>query len=115
MAHSSLIFTPVENIDTWEPQKDKTGVLLGVLNNAHHKCCTFDLTLNDIDSMMRSAPLEFSLTPPKWCSIVDLEISKKAERINMDKMRLIQVMHPPYQINNKNVHRGNARSAGSEI
>mmetsp|Transcript_17209 Transcript_17209/g.18906 ORF Transcript_17209/g.18906 Transcript_17209/m.18906 type:complete len:236 (-) Transcript_17209:511-1218(-) len=40
-----------------------------------------------------------------WCSIVDLEILKKAGRINVDKMQLIQLMHPEYQINNKNVGR----------
>ena len=55
--------------------------------------------------MMRSAPLECSFTPPGWCSIVDLEILKKTGRININEIRLIQLMYPKYQINNKNVGR----------
>ena len=55
--------------------------------------------------MIRSAPLEFSFTPPGWCSIADLETLKKAGRININKMRLIQLMHPKYQIDNKSVGR----------
>ena len=77
----------------------------GVLTNAHHKCCIFDLILNDIDCMMRSAPLEFDLTPEKWCSFDDVYILTKARNINIniDEMRLIQLIHPEYQINNKNI------------
>ena len=80
-------------------------MLLGVPTNAHHKCYSFDPTLNDIDYMMRSVPLEFAFTPKKWCSLDDLEILKKAGRINIEEMRLIQLMHPDYQINNTNIGR----------
>ena len=55
--------------------------------------------------MMRSAPLEFDFTPKKWCSFDDIEILKKAGDINIDTMRLIMLMHPEYQINNKNIGR----------
>ena len=34
-----------------------------------------------------------------------VEIMKKACKINIDKMRLIMLMHPEYQINNKNIGR----------
>ena len=71
-------------------------MVLEVQNNAHHKCCTFDLTLNDINCMRWSAPLEFSFTPEKWCTLGNLEILKKAGRINIDEMRLIQLMYPQY-------------------
>ena len=54
---------------------------------------------------MRSAPLVFFFTPKKGCSIEDLEILKRARKINITEMRLIQLMHPEYQINNKNVVR----------
>ena len=30
-----------------------------------------------------------------------MEILKRAEEINIDKMRLIQLLHPEFQINNK--------------
>ena len=55
--------------------------------------------------MMRSAPLEFDFTPEKWCTFDDLEILKKAGKINIDEMRLVMLMHPEYQINNKNIGR----------
>ena len=55
--------------------------------------------------MIRSAPLEFDFTPKKWCTFDDVEILKKAGEINIDKMRLIMLMHPQYQINNKNMGR----------
>ena len=96
---------PAGNNAAWRKQKDNTGVLFGVPNNAHHKVCTFDPTLNDIDCMMRSAPLEFDFTPKDWCLYDDVEILKKAGDINIDKMRLIMLMHPQFQMNNKNIGR----------
>ena len=95
----------VENVEAWQRQKDITGVLSSIPTNAHHKCCSFDPILNDIDCMMRSTPLEFDFTPKKWCSLDDLEILKKVGRINIEEIRLIQLMHPEYQINNKNIGR----------
>ena len=50
---------------------------------------------------MRSILLEFAFTPISWCYITDVEIFKRAGRINIEDMRLIQLMHPEYQINNK--------------
>ena len=80
-------------------------MLSEVLTNARHKCYTFDPTLNEIDCTMRTTPLEFSFTPKKWLSFDDGEIMKKTGRINIDEMRLIMLMHPEYQINNKNIGR----------
>ena len=51
--------------------------------------------------MMRSALLDFAFTPSSWCYITDVVILKRAGRINIEEMRLIQLMHPEYQINNK--------------
>ena len=99
----NLIFKQVEISNTWHTQKGKTGVLPGVPNNTHHKCYAHDPVLNKIDCMIRSAPLKLSLTTPERCSIVDHEILKKSGRININEMKLIQLMHPEYQINNKNV------------
>ena len=45
----------------WQTQKDNTGVLSGLPTNAHHKCCTFDPTLNEIDCTMQTAPNSHSL------------------------------------------------------
>ena len=96
---------PKENAEAWQRQNDITGVLPGVPTNVHHKCCAFDPTLNEIDCTMRTAPLEFAFTPKKWLSLDDVEIMKKAGRININKMRLIMLMHPEHQINNKNIRR----------
>ena len=82
----NCIPTPATNSASWRKQKDNTGVLSGVPNNVHHKCCTHDPTLNEIDCMMRSAPLEFGFTPKKWCSFDDVEILKKAGEHNINKM-----------------------------
>ena len=63
---------------------------------------------------MRSVPLEFAFTPPScWCCITDVEILKQAGRINNEDVRLIQLMHPEYQINNKLV--GKQVLANAEI
>ena len=82
----NLIPTAEEHRDAWNTQKDKTGVLPDVPNNAHHKCCAHDPLLNDIDCMMRSAPLEFSFVPEGWCSIADLQILKSARKLHVDEM-----------------------------
>ena len=96
---------PATNNTALRKQNDNTGVLFGVANNAHHKVCTFDPTLNDIDCMMRSAPLEFDFTPKDWCIYDEVEILKKAGDINIGKMRLITMIHPQLQMNNKNIGR----------
>ena len=101
----NCIPTPNDNVNAWQQQKYNTGVVSKVPTNAHHKCCTFDHTLNDIDCMMRSALLEFDFTLEKWCTFDDLELLKKAGKINMDEMRLIQLIYPEYQINSKNTGR----------
>ena len=54
---------------------------------------------------MGSALLELDFTPKEWCSIDDLKILKKAGRINIEEMRLIQLMYPDYKINNTNIGR----------
>ena len=99
----NCISTLAENAQAWQRQKDITGVLSGVPTNSHHKCCSFDPTFNDIDCTMRTAPLEFGFTPKKWLNLDDLEILKKAGRIDIEEVRLIKLMHPKYHINNKNI------------
>ena len=56
---------PKENAEAWQGQKGMTCVLLGVPTNAHHKCYSFDPTLNEIDCTMRAVTLEFAFTPKK--------------------------------------------------
>ena len=63
--------------------------------------------------MMRLAPLEFAFTPPSLCCITDVEIMKRAGRLEIEDMRLIQLLHQGYQINNKLV--GKKVLANAEI
>ena len=55
--------------------------------------------------MMRLAPLEFDFTSKEWCSFDDVEILKKAGELNIDEVRLIMLMHPQFQMHNKNIGR----------
>ena len=84
--------SPEMHSQAWRSQKDKTAVEPSALFNSHYICSTYDPTLNEVDCLMRSAPLEFVYTPPGWCCITDVEILKRAGRINIEEMRLIQLM-----------------------
>ena len=48
---------------------------------------------------MRTSPLEFCFSPTQWLSITDIEIPTRVLGVN--DMRLIQLMHPEFQINKK--------------
>ena len=61
----SCIPYPKENAEAWQRQKDITGVLSGGSTNAYHKCCSFEPNFNEIDCTIRTAPLEFIVTPKK--------------------------------------------------
>jgi hypothetical protein len=50
---------------------------------------------------MRSLPLEVGFIPDEWKQITDVEILKKSGVYHVDKMQLIQLMRPDFQINNK--------------
>ena len=54
---------------------------------------------------MRLVPLEFAFTTLSWGYITIVEILKRAGRINIEDMRLIQLMYLEYQINDKLVGR----------
>ena len=92
--------TPESHSQAWRSQKDTTAVESSALSNSHYICTTFNPTLNEVNCMMRSVPLEFAFTPPSWCYITDVEILKRLGRINIEDMRLIQLMHLKYKSNN---------------
>ena len=93
--------TPAAHSQAWKSQKDKIAVKSSAIFNSHYIYSAFDPTLNELDGMMRLVPLEFAFTSPSCCYITDVEILKRAGSINIEDMRLIQLMHPEYQINNK--------------
>jgi hypothetical protein len=71
------------------------------LSFSHSKSVMKDKFLVHMDTRLRSIPLEVGFIPDDWKTITDVEISKKAGVLNVDKMRLIQLMTPDFQINNK--------------
>ena len=75
--------TPTAQSQAWRSQKYKTAVEPSALSNSHYICSTYDPTLNEVDCMMRSVPLEFAFTPASWCYITDIEILKRVGRINI--------------------------------
>ena len=66
------------------------------LSHGHYETAVFDPNLNEYDCMMRTSPLEFGLAPSQWLSITDIEILKKAGVLEIDDMRLIQLIHPEF-------------------
>ena len=102
---TNLIPTPVENSDTWHTQKDKTGVFSWCTDQrSSEMLCLWPSpqrywlydALNTLGILFHASRLVL---------IVSLEILKKAGCLNIDKMRLIQLIHPEYQTNNTNVGR----------
>ena len=71
------------------------------LSHGHYNAAVFDPTLNEYDCMIRTIPLEFECSPSQWLFVTDIEILKKAGVLEIDGMRLIQLRHPEFQINNK--------------
>ena len=90
-----------DHIRGWRLQKSGTAVDPSSLDFDHYKCATHNDTLSAVDLLLRTAPVEIGFVPQSWCSILDIEILKKYGVFDIDKMRLIQVMHAVFQINNK--------------
>ena len=82
-------------------QRERTSGEPSVLSFAHYKTASMDDDLNEIDTMLRLVPLILGFTPEAWKFITDVEILKRAGEYKVAKMRLIQLMSPEFQINNK--------------
>ena len=90
-----------DHIQAWHSQKSGTAVAPSSLDFDHYKCATHSEVLSAVDLLLRNVPVKIGFTPPSWCSVLDIEILKKYGVFDIDKMRLIQVMHAVFQINNK--------------
>ena len=58
-----LSVTPEEHQKAWRSQKSGTASEPTTLGFGHFKTATFDPTLNEIDCLLRSLPLEFGFVP----------------------------------------------------
>jgi hypothetical protein len=85
----------------WRRQSEQTACEPHGLSFSHYKSVLQDKHLTRMDVRMRSLPLEVGFIPDEWKQITDVEILKKSGVYHVDKMRLIQLMRPDLQINNK--------------
>ena len=69
--------------------------------------------LNSVDTFLRMVPFLVGFSSEAWQVIKDVEILKKAGEFRVAKMRLIQLMPPEFQINNKMFGRNVLRHAGA--
>lgn len=93
--------TPAENQYAWNSYSEKTSGKPSCLSFAHYKTASLDPILNCIDTFMISLPLAAGFSPKAWQTITDIKILKKPGFYLVDKMRLIQLMSPEFQINSK--------------
>ena len=93
--------TPSDNKAAWQTQRESTAGEPSCLSFAHHKTASMDDELNCVDTILRTIPFLAGFSPEQWQVITDVEILKKSGAYNVDKMRLIQLMSPEFQINNK--------------
>jgi len=93
--------TAEENKSPRKSQWERTSGEPSALGFAHYKTASMDSELNEIDTMLHLVPLILGLTPAAWKLFIDVEILKRADEYKVAKMRLIQLMSPEFQINNK--------------
>ena len=91
------------NIHTqgWRKQKEATASEPTALSFSHYKAMVDHQTLASVDSQMRDIPIQHGFSPQSWRRITDIEILKETGEYNVDRMRLIQLMASPFNINNK--------------
>ena len=97
----NCIATLEEHRDGWKAQKARTASESSTLGFEHYKSAIFDSQLCQIDHLLRTVPLEIGFVPPSWLSITDVAILKKLGVLEIDLMRLIQLMDAEFQMNNK--------------
>ena len=95
--------TPEEHHNFWRRQSTRTASEPSHLSFAHYKIAAGNKDTCAIDAFLRDAPLQLGFSPETWQQITDVEILKKAQVYDVDKMRLIQLMAAPFNANNKMV------------
>ena len=97
--------TPEENKSAWRKQNERTGCEPSSLNFSHYKAASQHPRLNAIDTTYRNILFQVGITSKSHETITDIEILKKLNELRVEKMRLLQMMDPEYQINNKMIGR----------
>ena len=96
-----ISISSADHICGWARQKDRTASDPAGLSFSHYKSSIHDSSIVETDLLLRSLPLELGFAPRAWCNITDVEILKKSNVYDVDKMRLIQLMDAEFNMNNK--------------
>jgi hypothetical protein len=90
-----------DNRTGWRKQKKRTASEPTGLGFNHYKTSCLTKDLNEIDSFLRTAPLQLGISPKLWQVITDFQIFKCSNIFHVDSMRLIQLMDAEYNMCNK--------------
>jgi hypothetical protein len=71
----------------------------------HYKTACLTDNLNEVDSFLRTAPLQLGISPKLWRVITDFQIFKRSNVFHVDSMRLIQLMDAEYNMCNKTLEK----------
>ena len=104
--------TTEQHIKQWRRQKENKAADPSGLGFTHFIAGSFDKQIAEIDATMRSIPRELGFSPDAWQVITDFQILKKSGVFDIDKMRIIQLMHSEFNANNK--HDGRTMMANAE-
>ena len=96
-----LVVNERDNQLAWMKQRERTAGEPSCLSFSHYKAASQDPMLNSMEILLHMVPLLVGFSPEAWQVITDAKILKKVGDIWVAKMRLIQLMSPEFQINNK--------------
>ena len=101
-----------QHMKQWRKQKETTASEPKGPSYAQYIAGTYNKEVRTIDTIMRSLPREIGFSPEAWQVITDFQILKKPGVYDIDKMRIIQLMHAEFNANNK--HDGKTMMSNAE-
>ena len=97
----NCIATVEEHRAGWKAQKKRTASEQSTIGFEHYKTSIFDDELCSVDCLFRTIPLAVGFVTLIWMSVNDVAILKKLGMLEIDVMRIIQLMGADFQSNNK--------------
>ena len=85
----------------WKRQRATTAGEPTALDFPMHIAAAYDDLLSEWDADLRSLPLELGFSPTDYETVTDAAIPKKVSTLAAELMRLICLMNPAYNMNNK--------------
>ena len=90
-----------QHVKQWQNQNENKAAEPSGPSFSHYIAGSCDNDIAEIDALMRSIPREVGFSPEAWQVIKDFQILKKAGVFDIQKMRIIQLMHSEFNANNK--------------